>query len=131
SARSVPRRAFRRWRGEGPLGGSPPPFLFPPPPSASSFPPSRAPASMSDADAPDVLLAVSSVALFVARGRAVRPDFTLTRANAAAVAAICRRLDGLPLALELAAARLRLLTPEALLARLAPRLPLLTRGPPD
>lgn len=72
-----------------------------------------------------------AVQLFLVRARAVRADFRLTPANAAAVAAICRHLDGLPLALELAAARLRLFDPAALLARLAPRLPLLTGGPHD
>jgi predicted ATPase/DNA-binding XRE family transcriptional regulator len=72
-----------------------------------------------------------AVALFVARARAVRPEFLLTEENAASVAAICHRLDGLPLALELAAVRIRLLPPPALLARLSRRLDLLTGGPHD
>jgi non-specific serine/threonine protein kinase len=72
-----------------------------------------------------------AVVLFCARVQAVRPTFQLTPDNAAVVAAICRRLDGLPLALELAAARGTLLTPQALLARLERRLPLLADGPRD
>jgi predicted ATPase/transcriptional regulator with XRE-family HTH domain len=72
-----------------------------------------------------------AIELFVERARAVVPVFGLTRENTTAVAAICRRLDGLPLAIELAAARLRTLSPTALLARLDPILPLLTGGARD
>jgi tetratricopeptide (TPR) repeat protein len=72
-----------------------------------------------------------AVALFVQRAQAYRPAFTVDTANAEAVASICRRLDGLPLALELASARLKLFSPQALLARLGDRLALLTGGPQD
>ena len=74
---------------------------------------------------------VPSVRLFGARAIDAAPDFTLTAANTATVAAICRRLDGLPLAIELAAAWMRILSPAALLARLDERLPLLIGGPRD
>ena len=72
-----------------------------------------------------------AVQLFVARAQEIRPDFRLTDANAPAVAEICRRLDGLPLALELAAARIRLFSPQALKSRLDKSLPLLTGGSRD
>jgi predicted ATPase len=77
------------------------------------------------------LAEVEAVKLFVERARAIDPAFALTSDNADAVAGICARLDGLPLAIELAAARIRLFTPTALLARLDRRLPVLTDGPLD
>lgn len=71
----------------------------------------------------------AAVTLFVQRARHILPGFQLTPTNARAVAEICVRLDGLPLAIELAAARVKLLPPQALLARLSQRLHLLTGGP--
>ncbi len=72
-----------------------------------------------------------SVALFTERAMAVRPDFAITSANAPAVAEICVRLDGLPLAIELASARVRVLTPQAIMERLGDRLKLLSGGSRD
>jgi predicted ATPase len=80
------------------------------------------------AAAVEQLSASPAVALFVDRAHAVRRDFALTERNAAAVAEICRRLDGLPLAIELAAARIRLLEPEEVLTRLASSLDVLGTG---
>ena len=79
----------------------------------------------------EILAQIPSVALFLERARAVNPGFALTTDNAAAIIGICRRLDGLPLALELAAARLSVFGPDALLARMEHRLPLLTQGARD
>jgi predicted ATPase len=72
-----------------------------------------------------------AVALFIERARAVKPDFAVTNENAPAVAQICSRLDGLPLAIELAAARVRLLTPQAIVDRLERSLPVLASGSQD
>ena len=93
-------------------------------------PPLPVPRSGADRDAADVRRC-ASVRLFVGRAQAASAGFELTSANAGAVAEICRRLDGLPLAIELAAARVRLLPPQALLARLDDRMGLLTGGARD
>jgi DNA-binding SARP family transcriptional activator len=89
------------------------------------------PAHLPDPPDPAVLLRFPAVALFVERAAAVRPDFALTTGSARPVAELCARLDGLPQALELAAARTRLLPPGALVARLDGRLRLLADGPRD
>ena len=90
-----------------------------------ALPPANQPATL------ETLKANPAIALFVDRARAVRNTFELTEDNAETVAEICRRLDGLPLAIELAAARTKVLSSQALLARLANRLQLLTGGPRD
>jgi len=96
---------------------------FPVPPLALPDPKSTPPL--------EALSRLPAVALFVERAKAVKHEFTLTKENAPAVAAICSRLDGLPLAIELAAARIKLLSPSAMLARLESRLNLLTGGARD
>jgi predicted ATPase/DNA-binding CsgD family transcriptional regulator len=80
---------------------------------------------------PDALSRYDAVALFVERAEAVKPDFRLDAENAEAVAEICRRLDGLPLAIKLAAARVKLLPPQAMLGRLNRRLEVLVGGARD
>ena len=77
------------------------------------------------------LAAVESITMFLQTARGHTPDFTLTEQNAAAIAEICRRLDGLPLGIELAASRLRMLSPSTLLGLLERRLRLLSSGPRD
>jgi predicted ATPase len=79
----------------------------------------------------EVLSEFPAVILFVQRARAIKPDFELNQENAAAVATVCARLDGLPLAIELAAARIKLLSPSAMQARIESRLQLLTGGARD
>lgn len=81
--------------------------------------------------APEQLLEYESVRLFTQQAQAARPAFELTAENAAAVVGICRRLDGLPLAIEIAAARIRILSPAALLSRLDQSLKLLIGGAAD
>src|SRR5262249_38524395 len=93
--------------------------------------PAGAMADRSSAVLAEELMAWPAVALFVDRAQRVGPGFALTGANAAAVAEICRRLEGLPLAIELAAARTRLLDPGALLARLAASLDVLSTSAVD
>ena len=80
---------------------------------------------------PEALLASDAGRLFVERARAIDPTFVLEENTAGAVAEICVRLDGLPLAIELATARTRVLPPGVLLERLTPALPWLTSGPRD
>src|SRR5262249_20879174 len=101
----------------------------------SPGPPLTAPSDSSRAPAApgmvERLTQYAAVALFIQRALDARPDFQVTNANAPAVAEICARLDGLPLAIELAAARVKLLPPQQLLQRLERRLPLLTGGAQD
>lgn len=82
---------------------------------------------------PDVerLRQYAAVELFIQRVLDVKPDFTITPESLLAIAEICTRLDGLPLAIELAAARIKILSPKMMLARLEHRLPLLTEGARD
>jgi predicted ATPase len=93
-------------------------------------PPLPVPPAGADPDPAD-LQEYASIALFVERAHAAAPGFELDGGNAEAVAEVCRRLDGLPLAIELAAARVRLLPPQALAARLGERFSLLTGGARD
>jgi predicted ATPase len=79
----------------------------------------------------EVLSRLPAIALFVERAKAVKHEFALTKETAPTVAAICARLDGLPLAIELAAARIKLLSPSAILSRLESRMNLLTGGARD
>jgi predicted ATPase/DNA-binding CsgD family transcriptional regulator len=80
---------------------------------------------------PGELAEFESVRLFVDRATALRPDFRVTGTNAGTIAEICTKLDGMPLAIELAAARVKILSPEAILGRLERRLKLLTGGERD
>jgi predicted ATPase/DNA-binding CsgD family transcriptional regulator/Tfp pilus assembly protein PilF len=80
---------------------------------------------------PDRLTEYGAIRLFIERAQAVQSDFAMTEGNAAAVAAICHQLDGLPLAIELAAGRSKLFSPQALLPRLKSRLKLLVGGALD
>lgn len=102
-------------------------FPVPPLEAPTSFVGERAadPAMLSE------LIQYPAVALFIERARAIRPTFAATRANLPAIAEICARLDGLPLAIELAAARTRLISPQAMVPQLTSRLSLLTDGPRD
>jgi predicted ATPase/class 3 adenylate cyclase len=95
-----------------------------------AVPPLELPAA-GEASAPEDLTRYEAVALFLERARSVDPAFRLTAANAPAVAELCLRLDGLPLAIELAASRVKLLPPQAILERMGRRLELLTGGPVD
>ena len=95
-----------------------------------SVPPLAVP-DLDGSEPPATLAAYEAVQLFLERAQAVKPEFELTSENAPAVAEICTRLDGLPLAIELAAARVRILNPQALLGRLGQRLALLTGGARD
>jgi non-specific serine/threonine protein kinase len=93
-------------------------------------PPLAAPETLAQVS-PDELTRYEAVRLFVKRARGVKANFVLTDENARSVAEICARLDGLPLAIELAAARVKVLSPQAILSRLDHRLKLLTGGARD
>lgn len=103
-------------RASGEVSYPVPPMQLPPPDTVQS---------------PKEAMVFGGVRLFVERAKAVSPEFQLDDENVGAVIDICRRLDGLPLAIELAAARVRTLSPAALRDRMTKRLPLLTGGPRD
>jgi predicted ATPase len=130
----VTSRAPLRLRGEQEFRV--PPLRVPPPVSGASLGGGdsdigRFPGSPTDHYQPSDLTEYAAVKLFVHRARDAEPDFSLTVETAPAVAEICRRLDGLPLAIELAVARLKLFSPQELLARLESQLALLTGGARD
>jgi len=93
--------------------------------------PSLALPATDESTTPEILSKCASVALFIERAAAIKPGFGITEKNASTLALICVRLDGLPLAIELAAARSRTLGPSEMLERLEHRLPLLTSGTRD
>lgn len=128
----VTSRIALRLRGEHefvvPPLETPDPSVLAPAASASAAPGSRSAKRAVDVDQ---LSRYAAIELFIERAREVKPDFKVTAANAPAIMEICRRLDGLPLAIELAAARLKMLSPQAILTRLSRRLDLLTGGPRD
>ncbi len=95
-----------------------------------AVPPLNVPLEKNSTDL-DNLSQYAAVELFIQRAQAVKPDFKVTNANASAIAEICHRLDGLPLAIELAAARVKLLAPQELLNRLGNRFDLLNNGARD
>jgi predicted ATPase/class 3 adenylate cyclase len=96
-----------------------------------AVPPLELPRPGGGLPAMEALSQYESVRLFIERAKAAKPDFSITNESAPAVAEICVRLDGLPLAIELAAARIKLLTPSAMLHRLGSRLKLLRGGSRD
>ncbi len=142
----VTSRTLLRLRGE--FDFPVPPLGLPPRTTMDQRPPATAPDSDLDsritspasgseksprtaADPVATITQYDAVRLFIQRAVSVKADFAVTNENAPAIAEICYRLDGLPLAIELSAARVRVLTPQALLARLSNRLTLLTGGPRD
>ena len=112
---------------EYPVAGLPVP---PDPSRLSAVERAQLPAELRHLSA-EALNQYEAVRLFIARALSVRPDFNVTNENAPAVAAICARLHGMPLAIELAAARVKLLSPDAILARLEHQLSLLGAGARD
>ncbi len=112
----------------------PVPPLGLPPRTTDHRPPTTEPGPDLDSRSPQLAARIThydAVRLFIDRATSVKPDFTVTNDNAPAIAEICYRLDGLPLAIELAASRIRLLSPQAILQRLADPLKLLTGGARD
>src|SRR5262249_29287480 len=118
----VTSREVLRVRGEHEVAVPP---LALPPSAVGTFEHSNVPTSNAE------ITQYAAVALFIERARDVQPDFAVTTTSAPAVAEICHRLDGLPLAIELAAARIRLFSPQALLSRLSQPLNLLRGGARD